>query len=88
MYVPSRNIVTQAVIIAIASGAWAQPRSPSTAPEPDDRASPQMDLAERLLTGKERLGKKWADEQRTDNCHVPPDKRGAKPRPDCDAPSR
>jgi hypothetical protein len=33
------------------------------------------------LTGKERLGPKWTDEQRIDNCKVPPDKRGTKPRP-------
>jgi hypothetical protein len=33
------------------------------------------------LTGKERLGRKWMDEQRIDNCNVPPDKRGARPRP-------
>jgi hypothetical protein len=33
------------------------------------------------LTGKERLGQKWTDEQRIDNCHVPVDKRGIKPRP-------
>jgi hypothetical protein len=32
------------------------------------------------LTGKERLGRKWMDEQRIDNCNVPPDKRGNKPR--------
>ena len=34
------------------------------------------------LTGKERLGPKWTDEQRIDNCHVPIDKRGGKPRSD------
>jgi hypothetical protein len=34
------------------------------------------------LTGKERLGNKWMDEQRVDNCKVPIDKRGTKPRPD------
>jgi hypothetical protein len=34
------------------------------------------------LTGKERLGRKWTDEQRIDNCNVPVDKRGTKPRPD------
>ena len=34
-----------------------------------------------VLTGKERLGKKWTDEQRIDNCHVPIEKRGTKPRP-------
>jgi hypothetical protein len=33
-------------------------------------------------TGKERLGGKASDEQRVDNCKVPPDLRGAKPRPD------
>jgi hypothetical protein len=33
-----------------------------------------------VLTGKERLGPKWTDEQRIDNCHVPFDKRGSKPR--------
>ena len=35
----------------------------------------------RTLTGKERLGRKWMDEQRIDNCNVPIDKRGTKPRP-------
>jgi hypothetical protein len=34
------------------------------------------------LTLKERLGAKWTDEQRLDNCKVPLDKRGSKPRPD------
>ena len=33
-----------------------------------------------MLTGKERLGPKWMDEQRIDNCKVPIDKRGTKPR--------
>ena len=33
------------------------------------------------LTGKERLGPKWTDEQRIDNCNVPIEKRGTKPRP-------
>jgi hypothetical protein len=36
----------------------------------------------KVLTGKERLGNKWMDEQRVDNCKVPIDKRGTKPRPD------
>lgn len=38
-------------------------------------------VQQRVLTGKERLGRKWTDEQRIDNCNVPPDKRGAEPRP-------
>ncbi len=33
-------------------------------------------------TGKERLGSKATDDQRIDNCKVPPDRRGRKPRPD------
>jgi hypothetical protein len=33
-------------------------------------------------TGKERLGGKASDEQRVDNCKVPPDRRGATQRPD------
>ena len=38
------------------------------------------------LTGKERLGRKWMDEQRIDNCKVPTDKRGTTPRPSsCEA---
>jgi hypothetical protein len=36
-------------------------------------------------TAKERLGGKASDEQRLDNCKVPPDLRGPKPRPEqCD----
>jgi hypothetical protein len=37
--------------------------------------------APKVLTGKERLGPKWTDEQRIDNCNVPVEKRGTKPRP-------
>ena len=44
-------------------------------PVPNSAASPAT------LTGKERLGKKWMDEQRIDNCNVPIDKRGSRPRP-------
>jgi hypothetical protein len=39
--------------------------------------------AEPSRTGKERLGGKASDEQRVDNCKVPPEQRGPKPRPDC-----
>ena len=38
--------------------------------------------APKVLTGKERLGEKWTDEQRIDNCKVPLDRRGLRPRPD------
>jgi hypothetical protein len=33
-------------------------------------------------TAKERLVDKASDEQRVDNCGVPPERRGDKPRPD------
>src|SRR5262245_50491365 len=40
--------------------------------------------AEPTRTGKERLGGKASDEQRVDNCKVPQELRGPKPRPeDC-----
>jgi hypothetical protein len=34
-------------------------------------------------TLKERLSDKASDAQRVDNCHVPLQRRGALPRPDC-----
>jgi hypothetical protein len=45
------------------------PVGPKTAPDMIDS-----------LTGKERLGRKWMDEQRIDNCKVPTDKQGGRPR--------
>jgi hypothetical protein len=35
-----------------------------------------------IRTVKERLSSKASDEQRVDNCKVPPELRGSKPRPD------
>jgi hypothetical protein len=46
-----------------------------------DQSTPNSAIQPRTLTGKERLGRKWMDEQRIDNCNVPIDKRGNKPRP-------
>jgi hypothetical protein len=46
---------------------------------PDQVIRPEETKA---LTGKERLGNKWMDEQRVDNCKVPIDRRGTKSRPD------
>jgi hypothetical protein len=40
-------------------------------------------LAQEVHTLKERLSDKASDQQRVDNCHVPPERRGATPRPDC-----
>jgi hypothetical protein len=43
---------------------------------------PKPVKTEPTRTGKERLGGKSSDEQRVDNCNVPPELRGPKPRPD------
>ena len=60
--------------IGVALSASAQVR-------PQDLNAPSAANQRGTLTGKERLGKKWMDEQRIDNCNVPPDKRGTRPRP-------
>lgn len=61
--------------ISLVWPAIAQNGSHPDQPRPDPATSP------RTLTGKERLGRKWMDEQRIDNCNVPVDKRGSRPRP-------
>jgi hypothetical protein len=40
-------------------------------------------IAEPAKTSKERLSDKASDEQRVDDCRVPPERRGAATRPDC-----
>jgi hypothetical protein len=47
----------------------------------DEQVDKQFQAAP-ARTGKERLGGKASDEQRVDNCKVPLDSRGSKPRPD------
>jgi hypothetical protein len=61
--------------ICLALPADAQDGTRLVPPAPNAADSPAT------LTGKERLGRKWMDEQRIDNCNVPVDKRGSKPRP-------
>ena len=46
-----------------------------------EQQPPNSAVQQGTLTGKERLGPKWMDEQRIDNCKVPIDKCGTKPRP-------
>jgi len=46
-------------------------------------ASTGMAPAEPAKTSKERLSDKASDDQRVDNCRVPPERRGPKARPDC-----
>jgi hypothetical protein len=59
-----------AITVADASHGFAQDRTPA------DGAPTTLNS----LTGKERLGRKWMDEQRIDNCKVPADKQGTKAR--------
>jgi hypothetical protein len=74
-------------MMVFASIASAEGLGGSTA-EPGGRAAfnpPQSEAVGTALTGKERLGGKASDEQRIDNCKVPPELRGPKERPDsCD----
>jgi hypothetical protein len=69
-----------ATLLAIgpAPSAFAQDR---LADQPAPAAATMPLTTPPVLTGKERLGRKWMDEQRIDNCNVPIDKRGNKPRP-------
>jgi hypothetical protein len=80
-------LVIFAIALGIAAGAFAQTPAPIPAPEPQAGAI-SGGPAKATRTGKERLGNKWADEQRIDNCNVPLDKRGQKPRPDCGEPAK
>ena len=57
------------------------PASTSAAPR-EDATTGQVQAAPAVRTGKERLGGKASDEQRVDNCKVPPGLRGSTPRPD------
>jgi len=64
-----RNPGLRAVLLTAPLLTTVAPLAPSVAGQP--------------LTLKERLSDKASDEQRVDNCKVPPDRRGPKPRPDC-----
>lgn len=55
----------------------------STDAPPEPAAAPNAG-ATASETLKERLSDKASDEQRVNNCRVPQDRRGTKPRPDCD----
>ena len=52
------------------------------APGATSLANAEARYVQPIRTAKERLGSKASDEQRVDNCKVPIDKRGPKPRPD------
>jgi hypothetical protein len=70
-----RYLRLSAVLLAIC---LSLPAAAQDRPAAGDSPAPN---AAKVLTGKERLGRKWMDEQRIDNCRVPIDKRGTRPRP-------
>jgi hypothetical protein len=67
--------LTASLVIAELSSAIAEEQSHAA-------KGPKQACFFTVLTGKERLGRKWMDEQRIDNCKVPINKRGNKPRLD------
>ena len=71
----SKGSLVALFAIALIWPAIAQNRSPPDQPTLISATAP------RTLTGKERLGRKWMDEQHIDNCNVPIDMRGTRPRP-------
>ena len=73
-----RRLIIFLFAMCLASGAFAQNRQPDQSAPNAETAVPTNGPS---LTGKERIGRKWMDEQRIDNCKVPIDKRGTKPRP-------
>jgi hypothetical protein len=71
----SRGSLATLFILLLPPSVGAEESSQQSQTIPNEVTLPAM------LTGKERLGPKWKDEQRIDNCKVPADKRGTKPRP-------
>ena len=78
------EVVLFLIVIASLSPVSAQEQAPagSSSPTPSTAGTILPSNPHGSLTAKERLGEKWKDEQRIDNCKVPLDKRGPKPRPD------
>ena len=72
-----RRLISLLFTVCLTSGAFAQDRQPDQSTPNAETAGPTNKPS---LTGKERMGRKWMDEQRIDNCNVPIDKRGSRPR--------
>ena len=72
-----RGLIIFVVAVCFASESFAQDRQPDQTAPGAAAAAPANGPTR---TGKERMGRKWMDEQRIDNCNVPIDKRGSRPR--------
>jgi hypothetical protein len=70
------------VAVVVSSPASAQDQPAATTDRASSAVTTLPSQPTERLTAKERLSEKWTDEQRVDNCKVPIDKRGSKPRPD------
>jgi hypothetical protein len=82
-----KRIVTASIMAAFLSAPLgADETVPATAPS---TPSPTEQAPAPVKTGKERLSSKASDEQRVDNCKVPPELRGAAVRSDaCESKTR
>ena len=70
-----KRIVTASVMAAfLAAPLGADETIPATAPS---TPSPTEQAPVPVKTGKERLSSKASDDQRVDNCKVPPESRGS-----------
>jgi hypothetical protein len=69
-------VVLLTMQLALPASVQEMPREP-----PVSSAATRPSSSPTSLTGKERLGRKWMDEQRIDNCNVPIHKRGMRSRP-------
>jgi hypothetical protein len=72
-----KSLLSPALALICAIVGAAEGLAQDQAPAGDSKMAPSTINP---LTGKERLGPKWMDEQRIDNCKIPTDKQGARPR--------
>jgi hypothetical protein len=72
-----RGLISLFFAVCLSSHALAQGRQPD---QTTPNAATAVPAGGPSLTGKERMGRMWMDEQRIDNCNVPIDKRGSRPR--------
>jgi hypothetical protein len=77
---PARILAGLAAIVLATPGLALAGGASGKAAQAQD--APQSARTAPVRTAKERLSGKAADEQRVDNCKVPPELRGPKPRPD------
>lgn len=79
-------VAASACLILMVAATSAQTQPPITSAE--QQGQTESKPAEASRTGKERLGPKWSDEQRIDDCNVPKEKRAGSARPGCEAPAK